>query len=531
MKLNYLLFFLCLLLYISACKGKKTGEGETESTGSEPNTTGTTKSDYSQPHRPRFHFSPPAKWMNDPNGMVYHQGEYHLFYQHNPDSSVWGPMHWGHATSKDLVHWQNQPIALYPDSLGTIFSGSAVYDEQNTSGLGSANNPPLVAIFTSHLTEAEKAGRNNYQTQSLAYSLDNGRTWKKYAKNPVLPNPGIKDFRDPKVSWHSPSKQWVMVLAVVDHIEFYGSPNLLSWKKLSQFGGKGIGAHGGVWECPDLFPLTVNGQEKWVLLVSINPGGPQGGSATQYFVGNFNGKQFTWDQKPGIPLWVDWGADNYAGVTWANAPDGRRIFLGWMSNWEYAKTVPTEVWRTAMTIPRELRLVKTPSDLRLTSTPVKELQKLRTRTEVIKAREITSNLNLSEVNKLNEPLLELDLNLAVPPNQDLVIRFSNSKGEFLDVGYAGKNQHLFIDRTKAGNSGFNQKFAARHEAPLTLETSQLRLHLFLDVASVEVFANNGLGVMTDIFFPSEPFTRVEIIGKGIKVLDGSHAYMLQSIWD
>ena len=530
MKLKPLIYVLSSLLLLAACKEKKAGS-ETESAGTQVRTTAKS-SDYSQQHRPQFHFSPPAHWMNDPNGMVYHKGEYHLFYQHNPDSSVWGPMHWGHAVSKDLVHWENLPIGLYPDSLGTIFSGSAVLDEQNTSGLGTKDNPPLVAIFTYHFAEGEKAGRNDYQSQGLAYSLDNGRTWKKYAKNPVLPSPGIKDFRDPKVSWHEPSKQWVMALAVVDHIEFYGSPNLTAWKKLSQFGGKGVGAHGGVWECPDLFPLTVNGQQKWVLFVSINPGGPQGGSATQYFVGHFDGKEFKNDNKPDTILWVDQGADNYAGVTWANIPpdDGRRLFIGWMSNWQYANVVPTEAWRSALTLTRELNLVHTPAGLRLASTPVKELQKLRARTEVIKAQEIAGTLNLSEAYKLKDPLLELQLNLVVSQGQDLVLRFSNEKGEHLDVGYSARNAQLFIDRSKAGKADFKPAFAARHGAEIDLEKGQLQLHVFLDVASVEVFANGGKLVMTDVFFPSEVFTKAEIISKGAKVLEGSSAYVLKPIW-
>ena len=236
--------------------------------------------------------------MNDPNGMVYHNGEYHLFYQHNPDSTVWGPMHWGHAVSKDLVKWEHLPIALYPDSLGTIFSGSAVVDKNNTSGLGTKDNPAMVAIYTYHNAEGEKAGRKDYQTQGIAYSLDNGRTWTKYKANPVLKNPGIKDFRDPKVSWYEKGQKWIMTLAVTDHISFYSSKNLLDWTKESDFGAD-IGGHGGVWECPDLFKMPVAGtnEEKWVLIVNINPGAPNGGSGTQYFVGQFDGKNFVLDNQ------------------------------------------------------------------------------------------------------------------------------------------------------------------------------------------------------------------------------------------
>jgi sucrose-6-phosphate hydrolase SacC (GH32 family) len=236
--------------------------------------------------------------MNDPNGMVFHNGEYHLFYQHNPDSTVWGPMHWGHAVSKDMIYWEHLPIALYPDSLGTIFSGSAVVDNNNTSGFGTAVNPALVAIYTYHDAEGEKAGRKDYQNQGIAYSLDNGREWITYDQNPVLRSPGIPDFRDPKVMWHEKSQQWIMALAVVDRISFYSSPNLKDWTKESEFGAN-IGAHGGVWECPDLFELQVEGTQdkKWVLLVSINPGAPNGGSGTQYFIGDFDGKNFTLDEQ------------------------------------------------------------------------------------------------------------------------------------------------------------------------------------------------------------------------------------------
>ncbi|HYC84152.1 MAG TPA: glycoside hydrolase family 32 protein, partial [Chryseosolibacter sp.] len=238
---------------------------------------------YREPHRLQVHFSPEEKWMNDPNGMVYHNGEYHLFYQHYPDSTVWGPMHWGHAVSSDLVHWTQLPIALYPDSLGLIFSGNSVVDVNNTSGLGTKENPPIVALFTYHSLEKEKSGRTDYQSQGLAYSTDGAKTWRKYDKNPVIRNPGVKDFRDPKILWHDDSEKWIMALAAGDHVDLYASSNLKEWSKLSEF-GKAYGAHGGVWECPELALLPVEGERagKWVLMVSINPGGPNGGSATQY---------------------------------------------------------------------------------------------------------------------------------------------------------------------------------------------------------------------------------------------------------
>lgn len=247
-------------------------------------------------YRPLYHFTPPEQWMNDPNGMVYHDGEYHLFYQYHPDSTIWGPMHWGHAISEDMLNWQHMPIAIYPDELGTIFSGSAVVDVNNTSGLGSLENPAMVAIYTYHKVEREQAGFDDFQSQGIAYSLDNGRSWTKYANNPVLKNPGLKVYRDPKVSWYAPQKKWIMALAQGDHIGFYSSKNLIDWKTESTF-GQSFGEHGGVWECPDLIELKVQGSEtsKHVLLVSIFPGGPNGGAATQYFVGDFNGNEFVLD--------------------------------------------------------------------------------------------------------------------------------------------------------------------------------------------------------------------------------------------
>jgi fructan beta-fructosidase len=305
-------------------------------------------------YRPRFHFTPQQGWMNDPNGMIFLNGQYHLFFQHYPDGTVWGPMHWGHATSSDLVQWKEQPIALYPDSIGMIFSGSAVLDKNNTSGLGRFGVAPLVAIFTQHNMPSEKAGRIDFQNQSIAYSLDEGKTWMKYAGNPVLKTPNLKDFRDPKVIWHVPTQKWVMSLAVADHVELYSSPNLINWRKESEI-GKNLFAHGGVWECPDLLSFNVNGKTAWVLLVSMNPGGPNGGSATQYIVGDFDGHEF----KPYSTdiKWMDYGPDNYAGVTFSNVGD-RNILIGWMSNWNYANVVPTEKWRSAMTVPRELSLIK-----------------------------------------------------------------------------------------------------------------------------------------------------------------------------
>jgi len=471
-------------------------------------------------HRPRFHFAPPRMWMNDPNGMVYHNGEYHLFYQHYPDSTVWGPMHWGHAVSRDLIHWEHLPIALYPDSLGYIFSGSAVVDKDNTSGLGSPDNPPLVAVYTYHSEERRKTGRKDFQTQGLAVSTDDGRTWKKYDGNPVLKNPGMEDFRDPKVFWHDTTKRWIMILAVRDHVELYNSRDLLRWEKLSEF-GKSDGAHGGVWECPDLFPMILPDEQtqKWLMLVSINPGGIYGGSATEYFVGTFDGKTFTNDNAPSTTLWVDYGKDNYAGVTWSNIPesDGRRIFLGWMSNWQYANVVPTKTWRSAMTFPRSLRLVNTPQGIRLASQPVNEVATIRKETYEFTSGEVDGNTLLNDIPFdvcTSEVLLEFEF---ADEDADMGIEFSNEKGQKISVGFEASQNRYYIDRTNAGQSDFSDNFSGIHYAPRISENSTPKFHLILDVASAELFTDDGTAVITDIFFPDEVLSKVVIFSRGGKV--------------
>ncbi len=503
-----------------------------------------TASSYNEQHRPQFHFSPEANWMNDPNGMFFYEGEYHLFYQYYPDSTVWGPMHWGHAVSTDLVRWQHLPIALYPDSLGFIFSGSAVVDWKNTSGFGKKAQPPIIAIFTHHNLAGEKAGRQDFQYQSIAYSNDRGRSWTKYEGNPVVPNPnGIRDFRDPKVTWDDASNQWVMVFAAFDHIKLYGSKDLKSWTHLSDW-GKEYGTHGGVWECPDMFPITVEGtgEKKWVLLQSLNPGGANGGSGTQYFVGDFDGKNFTLDRdfeplvKNGKAVWLDYGRDNYAGVTWSDIPkeDGRRLFIGWMSNWDYATVVPTETWRSATTLPRELRLKKTSEGYRIFTQPVKELQALRTashkieRAAVAGVLDLTPQLGFSPVQM--ELILEFEYEAGAPA--DFGIELSNAKGEQYRIGFDAAAKQFYSDRTKAGHLSFSDKFGAKpHVAPRFSKDKTVRFHLFFDVASAELFADGGTTVLTDIFFPGEDFNQVKIYAwKGkVKVLNGD-AYSLKSIW-
>lgn len=495
----------------------------------------TATSYYTEKYRPQYHFTPDSMWMNDPNGMVYYEGEYHLFYQYYPDSTIWGPMHWGHAVSADMVHWEHLPIAIYPDEHGYIFSGSAVVDWNNTSGLGKDGQPPLIAIFTYHEPLGEKAGEIDFQTQGIAFSNDKGRTWTKYGE-PVLKNPGIKDFRDPKVIWNKDSKKWIMTLAVQDHIEFYSSPNLIDWTRESGF-GKELGAHGGVWECPDLFQMNVEGsdEKQWVLLVSINPGGPNGGSATQYFVGNFDGRKFTTSQKD--TKWIDSGRDNYAGVTWSDIPDtdGRRLFIGWMSNWSYATVVPTEKWRSAMTIPRELILKKSENNYVLASVPVDELKTLRSENVEFQAQVISGEVEMDtkqiQINR-SEMIFQFQLSnesqFGLP--EEFGITLSNEKGETFIIAYSLNGNIFFTDRTNAGENSFSHNFAGKHTAKHKVgETLEIRL--FVDEASVEVFVDNGKLVMTDIVFPGTPYNKLKLFSTNGNVkLQGAEIWSLKSIW-
>ena len=478
--------------------------------------------EYQEQHRLQVHFSPKSKWMNDPNGMVYHNGVYHLFYQHFPDSTIWGPMHWGHATSRDLVHWQPQPIALYPDSLGYIFSGSAVMDVNNTSGFGKDGKVPMIAIFTHHDPKSEKNGSNVFQNQSIAYSLDEGQTWTMYAGNPVLKNPGIRDFRDPKVSWYEEGKKWIMTLATLDHITFYSSKDLKNWTKESEF-GKEFGAHGGVWECPDLFALDYKGEKIWILFVSINPGGPNGGSATQYFTGHFDGTTFSPFQTD--IRWVDYGPDDYAGITWSNTGH-RKIFIGWMNNWQYANVVPTKEWRGATTIARDLDLEKIGDKYFVVSQPVKEVEMIKGNPVVVNDISV-DRYDLTA--KTGKPIGPYLLSLTSDSIKSYTIQFSNETGEKLTLGYDKAANNYFIDRTKSGNISFEKGFAARHISPRLVQAQKTDLTLLIDDASVELFADFGLTVMTEIFFPTTPYTEIEIESDGLQLKQLKYV-PLERIW-
>jgi len=479
---------------------------------------------YHEHFRPQVHFSSKAHWMNDPNGMVYFNHTYHLFFQYYPNGTTWGPMHWGHAISKDLIHWKELPIALYPDSLGYIFSGSAVVDSNNTSGLGKGGKIPLVAIFTHDDPKGERAGRNDFQNESIAYSLDDGFTWTKYSGNPVLKNPGIRDFRDPSVMWYAPQRKWIMTLATKDRVTFYSSPNLKNWEKESDFGST-LGAHTGVWECPNLFLLKLNNKTHWVLTVSVNPGGPNGGSATQYFIGDFDGKTFTSINNTETH-WVDYGPDDYAGVTWSNTGN-RKIFLGWMSNWTYAGQVPTEKWRNDMTIPRVLGLKQEKNEILLTSMPVKELKQLELKTIDI-SPDKWKGKDIMALNNIQAK--QYELKYSVEGLGDYKITLSNDLGDKLVIGYNKTKNAYYIDRTKSGITDFNPEFAKTIFAPRLTDDHQASMELVVDASSIEVFADNGLSVLTSLFFPHKTYNHLVFKSEKGAIFENTTLIPLKSIW-
>lgn len=450
--------------------------------------------------RPTYHFSPLYGWMNDPNGMVYRDGEYHLFYQHNPYGSKWGNMHWGHAISKDLINWEHRPDAITPDALGTIFSGSAVVDTDNTAGFGAG---AIVAIYTQN---------SDRQVQSIAYSTDNGRSFTKYENNPVLTS-DARDFRDPKVFWHKETQRWIMLLAVGQEMQIFSSSNLKDWAFESSF-GEGQGAHGGVWECPDLFELLVDGtnEKKWVLLCNLNPGGPFGGSATQYFVGTFNGKEFV-NESPSKTKWMDWGKDHYATVTWSDAPDNRRIAIAWMSNWQYANDVPTSQYRSPNSVPRDLSLFTVDGETYLQSAPSPELLKLR---DISKKRsfKVNGTRTIKDMIAGNEGAYEIELTIENQHADVIGFRLYNDKGEEVDMQYDMKEKKFSMDRRKSGEVGFNENFPMLTWTTIESGKDELKLRLFVDKSSVEAFGDGGRFVMTNQVFPSEPYTHIDFYSKG-----------------
>ncbi len=433
----------------------------------------------SEQYRPLYHHTPAYGWMNDPNGMFFKDGVWHLYFQHNPYGSQWENMTWGHSTSTDLIHWTFQGDPVQPDAWGAIFSGSSVVDKNNTAGFG---ENAIVALYTS-------AGEN--QTQSMAYSTDNGKTFTKYDGNPIITS-NVPDFRDPHMFWNEDIKKWNMILAAGQQMNIYSSDNLKDWKFESSFGAE-YGSHGGVWECPDLMKMKVRGtdKEKWMLVCNINPGGPSGGSATQYFVGDFDGHKFTCESKPEVTKWMDYGKDHYATVTFDNAPNGRHVALAWMSNWQYANQVPTMQYRSANSIPRDLGLFEYKGNTYCSVTPSEE---------ITAARSKKPSKSLSEA-------CEMVVNLK----GDATITLSNSKGEKVVMTYKAKDETFSMDRTLSGKTDFSSDFAAITTAPVYGKMNKLRI--FIDKSSIEVFDNDGKMAMTNLVFPTKPYDKVTIKGK------------------
>lgn len=446
--------------------------------------------------RPEYHHTPLWGWMNDPNGMFYKDGTYHLYYQHNPFGSQWENMTWGHSTSADLLTWKDEGDAILPDGLGTIFSGCAVVDNDNTAGFGRGT---VVVFYTS-------AGES--QTQSMAYSTDNGRTFVKYEGNPVL-TAEVPDFRDPHVFFHKPTGRWVMILAAGQEMRIYSSADLKAWKYESNFGG-GYGNHGGVWECPDLFELPVQGESygKWVLVCNINPGGPAGGSATQYFTGEFDGHKFTCDTKPEVTKWADYGKDHYAAVSFDNAPDGRRIMLGWMSNWQYAAQVPTLQYRSANTIARDMFLFKDGDTEYLGSAPSPEYLSLRGKAAV-SLKKVGGSKQIKSIFGRARKAYEIVLGMKGGSRGSLSLTLSNGKGEKVTVTVDAQKGTLSMDRRQSGETQFSEHFPVITTAPLT-GCAPHELRLFIDSSSIEAFVDGGRAVMSNTVFPSEPYNALTV---------------------
>lgn len=449
--------------------------------------------------RPVYHHTPAYGWMNDPNGMFYKDGVYHLYFQYNPYGSVWGNMHWGHSTSTDLMHWKFEGCAIVPDAWGAIFSGSCVVDHENTAGFG---KEAVVAFYTS----AKSTPWGDIQMQSMAYSLDNGKTFTKYEGNPILTS-SEKDFRDPKVFWYAPGKHWVMILAVGQHMEIYSSVNLKEWKKESEFGAM-QGAHGGVWECPDLVEIPVEGtrEKKWVLICNLNPGGPFGGSAAQYFVGSFDGKKFV-NESPTQIKWMDWGKDNYATVTWNNAPDGRCIALGWMSNWQYANNVPTRQYRSANTLARDLTLYREGQELYLKSTPSSEVKKARGKKVSIPSFKVSEKHEMVNLFEEKQGAYEVEIVIQNAGASKIAFCLLNDKGEKVSMYYDLNRKQFVMDRSESGKVDFSKDFPAVTVAPVNVD-KELTLRLFVDRSSIEAFGEDGKFVMTNLVFPSQPYVKM-----------------------
>lgn len=510
---------------------------------------------HDEPYRPQLSFSPQRNWMNDPNGLVYLDGEYHLFYQYNPNQNTWGDMSWGHAVSTDLLHWTELPLALpvEKDAAGKItqmfFSGSAVVDHANTSGFGQPGKPAMVAIYTAMFPQARtlngKLVRAGTQAQSIAYSLDRGRTWTQYAGNPVIPAPPARyaaeyrEFRDPKMFWYEPGHKWVLATVAAQRHKalFYSSRDLVHWEWTGEFGP--AGAASGVWECPDLVELPVDGdpaRRKWVLIISLNPGGPAGGSGMQYFVGDFDGKTFIRDHDAGAgagadaPRWLDYGADFYAGVTYNDAPGGRRLLVGWMNNWLYGEKVPTAPWRSAQALPRELGLRTVDGQVKLVQQPVAEAQRLRG-SLLYGAPGQTIARGTQAVPLAGAARAPLELRMVLKPGTATRAGVRVGRDAYTEIGYDAAQGVVYVDRSRSGATGFHPRFAARHAAPVALRDAGLALRILVDRGSVTVFAGEGEAVLTDQVFPPAGADGVSLFSvDGDAQVRDLNVWSLNSIW-
>jgi fructan beta-fructosidase len=473
---------------------------------------------YSEKYRPQFHFSPPKNWINDPNGLVYFEGEYHLFYQYNPFGNVWGHMTWGHAVSKNLVTWTHLPPAIPEENGIMIFSGTVLVDKQNSSGFGGKSGQvPMVAIYTGH-----QEGLN--QSQHLAYSLDKGRTWTKYDKNPIL-DLGKKDFRDPKVFWYEPDKKWVMVVALPleKKVQFYRSKNLKDWAYMSDFGPAGDTS--GIWECPDLFQVPVQhtrNESKWVLMHSPAP-------YMQYFVGEFDGTSFKNESPTGTILRPDYGPDYYAAIVYNNLPEGSApLSIGWINNWNYANEIPVNPWKGAMSIPRTIQLKKTGNSWMMIQSPVRAIEKQRTSPVPMEKGSINKSKNLSGIGNT----WELDMELTVSLTGKTGIRIGEKTKPVCEIYYDPVTRALYLDRG-AGNAFHNAAFEKLNQfhVPVSLTENKLFLRVFFDNSIIEVFMNDGERVMTAQVFPAQDNPVVEFFSDGTNAsINKLITWKLTSIW-
>lgn len=467
---------------------------------------------YGERFRPQYHFSPPRNWMNDPHGLIWRGGRYHLYYQYHPHSCRWGPMHWGHAVSEDLLHWRHLPIALWPDEIGTIFTGDVVAAETGA--------PPLPAT-------GELAAVYSYDDQSvgLAASVDGGCRWRKYAGNPVIASPG-GNFRDPKVRWHPESERWLMAIAQEQSVQFYQSADLREWRRCGEFRAPTAGDD--PWEVPDFFPIGAGEERRWVLLVSV-PNAPAGGGGVRYFIGHCDGAQFHSEIGPETECWLDYGPDNYAGSTWKYLPGGHRVYIGWLNNWRYAEALPTVGWRGALTIPRELRLEHTAAGPRLLQQPIAELHSLRGEAISLPAQTIAPGANPLANRRMR--CGEISLVIEARAADSISLSLFNGDTGGAEICYNCQRQELCLARAPSASLPIHEEYAVAVNAPLPLRGGKLSLRILLDHSSVEVFADGGRAVMSARVFPEASADGLSLCATGGAAWLASGAlWPLQSTW-